>query len=320
MASAQKSYYDVLGVGRDATQDEIKKAYRKLAKKYHPDAGGDEEKFKQINEAYGVLSDEDSRKKYDQFGPDFASYGSAEPTGGYGYPGGTTYTYAGGQVPPDLEDLLKNFGGFGGGWSDIFGGGAQQQTRPVKGRDIKTKLEVTFDEAFRGVKKKVKLRNPDSGETEEVLVNVPAGAVEGGKLRYKGKGGYGSKGAERGDLLVETTIAKHPVFSRKGSNVLMDLPVSVSEAALGAKVMVPTPDGGKIKLNIPAGTQSGKTFTVRGKGAPKVKGSGNGDLKIKVQIVVPNNPSEEQKKALQALAEADAKSGVSIRPNVDAIL
>lgn len=328
MAAKEKTYYEILGVGRDATTDEIKKAYRKLARKHHPDAGGDEETFKKINEAYEVLSDKEKREQYDAFGQ-YSSAAGGGPYGGY-RPGGAGWGQAtvNGQ-PVDLEDLLKNFGGFGGagGWGDIFGNAAAggyanqgYQTRSAKGRDLQTTLEVTFEEAFSGTQKKVKLRNPDSGETEEVLVKVPAGAVDGGKLRYKHKGGYGSEGAERGDLLVVTKIKEHPLFSRKGANVLMTLPVSVAEAALGTKLTVPTPDGGKVKLTIPAGTQSGKTFVLSGKGAPKVKGSGNGDFKVTVQLSVPSTLSDAQRKALEDFQAASDEAGASVRPAVDEAL
>ncbi len=332
-----KTYYDILGVSRDATTDEIKKAYRKLARKYHPDAGGDEDKFKEINVAYETLSDPDKRKEYDQFG----QYASQAGAGGYrgGYPGGGTYTYTttGGQV--NLEDILRGFGGFGG-FDDMFAGaaagGAGRRSAasgcggscgghggyggPSKGRDVQTTLNVTFDEAFRGTAKKVKLRNPDSGEVEEITVKVPAGAVSGGKLRYKGKGGYSADGGERGDLLVVTSIEPHPVFSRKGADVLMTLPIWAWEAALGAKVTIPAPSGGKIKLNIPAGTESGKTFVLTGKGAPKVKGEGNGDFKVTVEVKVPAHLTTKQREALEALKTADEELGASPRPEVDAQL
>ena len=324
MAAKQRNYYDILGVSKDATSDEIKKAYRKLARKYHPDTGGDEEKFKEVNMAYEVLSDPKKREQYDTFGQYSSSAGGA--------PGGWSYTGTG-QMPKEWEDILKNFGGFGGfggngggfggSWSDIFGGaagGQGYQTRPVKGRDLQTTLEVTFEEAFSGTQKKVKIKNPDSGETEEVLVKVPAGAVDGGKLRYKHKGGYGSEGAERGDLLVVTKIAAHPVFSRKNADVCMDLPISIPEAALGTKLTVPTPDGGKVKLTIPAGTQDGKTFVISGKGAPKVKGSGNGDFKVTVKLAVPADPSASEKKALEQLAAAYEEAGRDVRPHISGMV
>ncbi len=318
MTTKQTSYYDILGVKRDATADEIKKAYRKLAQKFHPDAGGNEEKFKEINEAYEVLSDPDKRKQYDLVG-------SYQGSGGFdgGTPGGTwTYTTtSGGSMPKEWEDLFKNFGGFGSAWSSGFGSNRTDANaytqRPIKGRDLQTTLEITFDEAFSGTQKKVKIKNPDSGETEEVLVKVPAGAVDGGKLRYKNKGGYGAENAQRGDLLIITKILSDPVFSRSGADVHMDLPLTFAEAALGTQLTIPTPDRKKIKLKIPAGTQSGKTFVLSGKGAKKVKGTGNGDFKITVNIVVPTKLTSSQEEALKELMRADEQSGTNIRPFID---
>ncbi|MGI6216142.1 MAG: DnaJ C-terminal domain-containing protein [Coriobacteriales bacterium] len=343
MTAKEKTYYDILGVSRDATTDEIKKAYRKLARKYHPDAGGDEEKFKEINVAYETLSDPEKRKQYDEFGQYASSAGRAYS----GTPNESWSYTTSGQIPKEWEDILRNFTGFGGGgsWSDIFNNAGsyrtQQQTRnrggagpqwsyqtsdyssraaSTKGKDLQAVLEITFEEAFSGAQKKVKLRNPDSGEMEEVLVKVPAGAVDGGKLRYKHKGGYSPDGGERGDLLVVTKIKSHPVFSRKSADVLMNLPLTITEAALGTKLTIPAPDGSKVKLRIPAGTEDGKTFVIKGKGAPKVKGKGNGDFKVTVSIAVPKNLDSAQKKALKELEEATKSSGQSVRPNIDAAL
>ncbi len=330
MATKQKSYYDILGVKRDATADEIKKAYRKLARQYHPDAGGDEEKFKEINLAYEILSDPQKREQYDTIGQYSSAAGSGAGYTGYAGNPYTTWTYTGdgsGGIPKDWEDILKNFAGFGGGswqnnWSNATGGAGAStwQQTPIKGKDLQTTLEISFEEAFSGCKKKVKLKNPDTGETEEILVKVPAGAVDGGKLRFKHKGGYGEEGAERGDLLVVTKIAPHPVFSRKGADVLMTLPITFTEAALGSKLTIPTPSGSKVKLNIPAGTQGSKTFVLSGKGANKLKGSGKGDFKITVSVIVPKNLTSEQKEALEALAKADEKAGISPRPQIDKML
>lgn len=324
---AEKSYYDILGIERSASQDEIKKAFRKLARTHHPDAGGDEERFKEINEAYEVLSDPEKRKQYDAFG----KYAGKMPPGGYqtyqgGWPGGGAYTYSG--DPADLSDMFEAiFGGaggsspFGGGASPFgggmpFGGGAggfggpRQAARHTKGKELKATLTVSFDEAFKGCTKKVNVRIPSTGEMQTIDVKVPAGAVDGGKLRYRNKGEYSADGGERGNLVIVTRIAKHPVYSRKGADVLMDLPLTPDEAALGCDVVVPAPDGSNVKIRIPAGTQGGKTFRVSGKGAPKVKGGGMGALCVTVCITVPREPTEEQRKAYEALraANVDAPS------------
>ena len=160
-------------------------------------------------------------------------------------------------------------------------------------------LNVTFDEAFSGAEKRVTVRVPGRGESETLTVKIPAGAVDGGRLRFKGKGGPGENGGASGDLLITTKIDEHPYYSRKGADVLMDVPVSVAEAALGASVVVPTPDGTKVRVKVPAGTQDDTVLTVRGKGAPKVKGEGSGDLKIAVKVLVPKEMNEGQKKAME---------------------
>lgn len=311
--ASNKSYYDILGVGKSASQDEIKKAFRKLAQKYHPDAGGDEEKFKQINEAYAVLSDPQKKAQYDRFGTV-----DGNPFAGYG-------GYGGGGNP---------FGGAGGGagfnWSDIFGNMANGDgafgsnwdfhvNRAVKGKDLQASISLSFDEAFKGCSKKVSIRIPSTGETETVTVNVPAGAVDGGKMRFRGKGEFGIDGGPRGDLLVITRLAEHPLYERDGANVVMRLDVSIAEAALGASIVVPTPDGSMVKMRVPAGSQDGATLRVKGKGAPylKGKGAGNGDLLIKVHVNVPKTLTAEQKAALEAFRDASPDPS-ELRPEVAA--
>lgn len=308
--ASNKSYYDILGVGKSASQDEIKKAFRKLAQKYHPDAGGDEEKFKQINEAYAVLSDPQKKAQYDRFGTV-----DGNPFAGYG-------GYGGGGNP---------FGGAGGAgfnWSDIFGNMANGDgafgsnwdfhvNRAVKGKDLQASISLSFDEAFKGCSKKVSIRIPSTGETETVTVNVPAGAVDGGKMRFRGKGEFGIDGGPRGDLLVITRLAEHPLYERDGANVVMRLDVSIAEAALGASIVVPTPDGSMVKMRVPAGSQDGATLRVKGKGAPylKGKGTGNGDLLIKVHVNVPKTLTAEQKAALEVFRDA-SPDPAELRPEV----
>lgn len=309
--ASNKSYYDILGVSKSASQDEIKKAFRKLAQKYHPDAGGDEEKFKEINEAYAVLSDPQKKSQYDRFGTV-----DGNPFAGYG--GGA---YAGGNP----------FGGAGGAgfnWGDIFGNMANGDgafgsnwdfhvNRAIKGKDLQASIMLSFDEAFKGCSKKVSIRIPSTGETETVTVNVPAGAVDGGKMRFRGRGEHGSGGGKRGDLVVVTKLAEHPLYKRDGANVVMDLDVSIDEAALGAQIVVPTPDGSMVKMRVPAGSQTGNTLRVKGKGAPylKGKGVGNGDLLVKVRVNTPKNLSAEQKAALEAFKAASPDPS-ELRPEV----
>jgi curved DNA-binding protein len=268
--AGKRNYYDILGVQRDATQDDIKKAFRKLAAKYHPDAGGDEEKFKEVSEAYTTLSDAEKRKEYDQ---------------------------------------LLMFGGFD--FSTFFGGqpGSGTRTnRPTKGGDLTMTVDVTAEEAFTGAQRKVSYTIPSTGEKQTLTVKVPAGAVDGGKLRYRGRGEYGANGGARGDLVITTRVAEHPLFKRDGADVRMELPISMYEAALGAEVNVPTPDGSTCRLKIPAGTQDGKTFRFRDLGAPNVKRKGSkGALYVKVRVKVPTRLSAKEREALEALRTSDER-------------
>ena len=302
--AAAPDYYKTLGVPRTATNDEIKKAFRKLARTHHPDTGGDEAKFKEINEAYEVLSDEKKRKLYDQYGtanenqiPQGWGGGAVNVDDIFGGGGGGFGSWA-----DILESIRRGEGAFGTEWDfgggSGFGGGARQP-RPRKGQDMNVTLNVTFDEAFKGAEKRVTVRVPGRGESETLTVKIPAGAVDGGRLRFKGKGGPGESGGAAGDLLITTKIEEHPYYRRKGADVLMDVPVSVAEAALGASIVVPAPDGTKVRVKVPKGTQDDTVLSIKGKGAPKVKGGGSGDLKITVKVVVPKNMNEGQKKAME---------------------
>ena len=301
--AATPDYYKTLGVPRTATADEIKKAFRKLARTHHPDAGGDEAKFKELNEAYEVLSDDKKRKLYDQYGtanenqiPQGWGGGSVNVEDIFGGAGGGFGSWA-----DILESIRHGEGAFGTDWdfNDMSGFGGGRQPRPRKGQDMNVTLIVTFDEAFKGAEKRVTVRAPGRGESETLTVKIPAGAVDGGRLRFKGKGGPGENGGAAGDLLITTKIDPHPYYTRKGADVLMDVPVSVAEAALGASVVVPAPDGTKVRVRVPKGTQDDTVLSVRGKGAPKVKGDGSGDLKITVKVVVPKEMNEGQKKAME---------------------
>ena len=301
--AATPDYYKTLGVPRTATADEIKKAFRKLARTHHPDAGGDEAKFKELNEAYEVLSDDKKRKLYDQYGtanenqiPQGWGGGSVNVEDIFGGAGGGFGSWA-----DILESIRHGEGAFGTDWdfNDMSGFGGGRQPRPRKGQDMNVTLNVTFDEAFKGAEKLVTVRVPGRADKETLTVKIPAGAVDGGRLRFKGKGGPGENGGAAGDLLITTKIDPHPYYTRKGADVLMDVPVSVAEAALGASVVVPAPDGTKVRVRVPKGTQDDTVLSVKGKGAPKVKGEGAGDLKITVKVVVPKDMNEGQKKAME---------------------
>lgn len=363
------NYYDILGVKKDASADDIKKAFRRLARKHHPDAGGDEEKFKQINEAYEVLSDAEKRQQYDQYGQYFG--GNAPPGAGRGgWPGGASGPGGYRVENVDMGDLGDLFGNLFGGGGGGVGGRRAGRPQPHRGSDVQLDLQLTFDEALKGTSTKVQIERaetcqvcggsgakqgtspvtcPACGGTGQVsqgqgmfgfsrtcprcqgagtvieqpcpacrgrgtvvrlkpvTVNVPAGSTEGGKLRFKGKGQPGSNGGPAGDLYVITRIKPHPFYTREGADVTLDLPVSVAEAALGTEVMVPVPDGGKVKLKVPAGTQSGRVFRITGKGAPKLKGSGHGDLKVKAKVVVPEKLNADEKRLFEELAQASSE-------------
>ena len=290
----KRSYYDVLGVKRDASDDDIKRAFRKLAAKYHPDAGGDEQKFKEVSEAYTTLSDPQKRREYDQLlmfggipGADF---------GGSGGRGRYTYTT---NVGGDWSDIFNNMrngdGAFGGfDFSSIFGGAAGARAasnRPTKGSDLTMSVDVSAEEAFRGATRKATYRVPSTGEEQTLTIKIPAGAVDGGKLRYRGRGEYGTNGGDRGDLVITT-----------------HLPISIYEASLGATVDVPTPDGTEVRLKVPAGTQDGKTFRFRDLGAPNVKRKGSrGALYVTVRVKVPTMLTKKERDALESLRDADTR-------------
>ena len=321
-----KTYYDVLGVQQNASDEEIKKAFRKLAVKYHPDHGGDEEKFKEISEAYETLSNPEKRKEYDQL----LMFGGIPGQGGYSSnPYGNTYTYSsgGGGASPwgDIFDSIFRGEGVGGSeWAQQggfggFGGtanaGASGRSRARKGSDLSLTIDVSADDAFRGVQRRVTYHIPSTGEEQTIMVSVPAGAVDGGKLRYKRRGEYGTNGGERGDLVVTTHVEEHPLFKRKGADVTMEVPISAYEAALGCQISVPTPGGSTVRLKIPAGTQTGKTFRFKDMGAPDVKHKGStGSLLVKIVVKVPTQLSDSERDALEKL---QCEDGRDYRAEVD---
>ena len=317
---AQKNFYDVLGVSKDASQDDIKKAFRKLAVKYHPDNGGDEKKFKELSEAYETLSNDKKRREYDQMlmfgGIPGAEYGG---NGGRGY---TTYTTNVGDNLNDFFSNISNGEGFGGfDFSSIFGGGpagASRARRPVRGGDLMLTISVTAQQAFDGTTREVSYMVPSTKERTTLKVTVPAGAYDGMKLRYHNQGEYGENGGARGDLVITTQVEEHPLFKRDGADVKMDLPMSVWELALGASVEVPTPSGKKVLLHVPAGTQDGKTFRFRDMGAANVRRKGvKGALLVTVRVKVPTRLSTKEREAIKILRDADTRD---YRKNVEEYL
>jgi molecular chaperone DnaJ len=369
----EKDYYQVLGVPKNASQADVKKAYRKLAQQYHPDANPGnaeaEAKFKDVSSAYDVVGDADKRKQYDQVRQMVGSgggRGGGFPGGGFpggGFPGG--FPGAGGRVRVEnIGDLNDLFGG-------LFGGGARQRTaqrQPARGADLETEVKVSFEQAMDGANVPVKIRGasrcktcggsgaepgtsritcPQCAGTGQVSVNqglfqmaqtcprcagggsiveepchtcrgagfvqgtrefqvkVPAGVKQGTRIKLTGRGEAPRAGGQPGDLYVVVRVQPHKVFGRKGNDLTIDLPVSISEAALGSNVQVPTLNG-PVTLKVPSGTPSGKTFRVRGKGAPTK--SGTGDLLVTVQVDVPRKLSRQQKDLLRQLQEAERES------------
>ena len=372
MPEQKRDYYEVLGVSKGASDDELKKAYRKLAKKYHPDMNpGDkdaEAKFKEVNEAYEVLSDKEKRAKYDQFG-----HAGVDPNFGAGGFGGG---FDMGDI--DLGDIFGSF--FGGG----FGGfGGQQQPRanaPQRGESLRANLTITFEEAAFGCEKEIELNRTEPcddchgsgcqpGTTAEtcpdcrgsgvvriqrggggfsfstsapcsrcrgtgkiihspcktcggagsvrkkrrIAVTIPAGIDDGQAISLRGQGNAGKNGGPAGDLIVGVRVKPHPQFKREGTTVLYEQPISFYQAAMGAELEIPTIDG-KVKYTLPAGTQTGTTFRLRGKGIPELRGRGRGDQYVTVTVQVPTALTAEQKEALHAfgaaMGEAPAENGV----------
>lgn len=358
MADNKRDYYEILGLSKGASEDDIKKAYRKLAKENHPDLNPNdkaaEARFKEIGEAYEVLSDSDKRSKYDQFG-----HAAFDPNSGFG----------GGAGFGGFGDIFTDiFGGFG----DIFGGSSSSSARngPQRGESIRTGISVSFEEAAFGCSKDINITRVEGcdtcsgsgcapGTTSEVCgtcngsgtvrsqqrtplgvfsttspcnkcggsgkiihqpcsackgagmvrkqrkisVGIPAGIDDGQTISLKGQGGAGKNGGGAGDLYITVAIRRHSVFERDGSSVLLDMPITFTDAALGAQVEVPTLDG-KVKYSIPEGTQPGTVFRLRGKGIPYLKGSGRGDQFVTVNVVVPKNLSAAQKELLRQFADS----------------
>ena len=358
----KRDYYEVLGLQKGASDAEIKKAYRKLAKQYHPDLNPDdpeaEAKFKEVNEANQVLSDPEKRAKYDQFG-----HAGVDPS----YGGGANFT--GGFEGVDLGDIFADI--FGGGMGGFGGGRSSNPNAPRRGADIAVQLEIGFMEACKGVSHDITINRtedcpecsgtgakagtstktcPDckgrgyvtvqqrsmfgmmqsqrpcskcggkgkiiespcgkcggSGKTtmkKTVSVKVPAGIDDGMTLNVRGQGSVGTNGGQRGDLKVRISVRKDPVFEREDYNIWIDFPITYAQAALGAEIEVPTIDG-KVSYNVPAGTQPGTVFRLRGKGVQKLQRSegDRGDQMVKINVEVPKNLNKKQKEALQAFED-----------------
>lgn len=360
---AKRDYYEVLGVSKDASDDEIKKAYRKLSKKYHPDINQDKdapEKFKEVAEAYEVLSDAQKRAAYDQYG-----HASTDPNfnGGFGGAGFDSSGFGG------FEDIFSSFFGGGSGFGGSgFGGSRANAPRP--GDDLQYTLDLTFEEAIHGCEKEIQYRRfeecttchgtgakegtqPETcskchgqgmvnvqrqtplgrmmtqevcdechgqgkiikekcttchgqgivEEKHKLKVTVPAGVEDGHQMRLSGQGQAGSNGGGYGDLYIVFHVRESHEFKRQGADIYYELPLNFAQVALGDEVEVPTVNG-KVKLKVPAGTQPGKTFRLRGKGAPRLNGNGHGDQYVIAHVITPRDMNEKQKEAMRLFAEA----------------
>lgn len=296
---AEPEFYQVLGVSRSASADEIKKAYRKLARQNHPDLKPDDpaaaERFKQVQEAYSTLGDEQKRKQYDQFGTTFPGGG---PGAGGGGPFRYTWNTGGGEVPFDINDL---FGG--GGFEDVFSGRAGGPRATRRGRDQQADVRVPFLTAALGGSVDVRLSS--GGRTETLGVKIPAGVDDGSVIRLAGQGDPSQSGGPAGDLLLTVHVEPHAYYRRDDDDILVDVPVTPSEAVLGAKVEVPTLSEGKVVVTIPPGTSTGMKLRLRGKGLVDKRSGATGDMFVVVKIVVPRDPVEEIKSLYQQLAKHD---------------
>jgi curved DNA-binding protein len=313
-----RDFYDVLGVGRNADQSEIHRAYRKLARQHHPDVNKDpsaETRFKEISEAYDVLSDPELRKRYDAFGEDFrrvppdvdpeawrrarayAGAGAGGPAGGPGgsgprgpWPGGGDVRFDDIGEDVDLDDLLGS----------IFGGRPRRTAwGPMPGSDQEVEAEITVEEAYHGTQRSLTITGPDGQRTLDV--NIPAGVTDGQRIRLRGQGGRGMGGGEPGDLYLIIRIAPHPRYRVSGRDLYAPLSLSPWEAALGAAVRVDTP-GGSAKVNVPAGTSTGRRLRLKGRGLPNRRGE-PGDFYAEAQIRVPSSLTDEERRLFRELRE-----------------
>lgn len=313
MSVEYKDYYQVLGVGRNASQEDISKAFKKLARKYHPDLNPDkpeaEKRFKEANEAYEVLKDPEKRKLYDQLGPNWQHGQNFEPPPGFGggryhFGGGGPGGFGGAQGFSDFFETIFGMGGPQGGFRP--GGGYAR--RPRRGDDAEVGLSLTLEEAFRGGPKAISLQEQTLGpdgrprlSTKTLDVTIPAGIKDGARIRLAGQGSPGNSGGPAGDLYLKVRIAPHPLFKLEGEHVVLDLPLAPWEAALGCTVKVPTLDR-SVELTVPPGVSSGQKLRLRGYGL----GSGDkkGDQLVRIMIKTPPKATDEERELWEKLAAA----------------
>ncbi|HEY5891985.1 MAG TPA: DnaJ C-terminal domain-containing protein [Chthoniobacterales bacterium] len=317
MAVQYRDYYEILGISKTATQDEVRKAFRKLARKHHPDVAEEkdkkaaEAKFKEINEAYEVLGDPEKRKKYDQLGPSWQEYAGAgagpQPRRGRGR------TAAGFPPEPDFEfggtgfsDFFEQF--FGGGARFSRGGftdGSRMGFGAVRGQDVEADLMVTIDEVLHGSKRTVSFRRGHEGKVETYTVKIPPGVREGKRIRLAGRGEAGAQGGEAGDLYLNVRIAKHPDYEIDGNDLIYRVQLEPWQLVLGAEIAVPTPDG-RVKLKVRPGSQVGQKLRLRGKGLPGMTTGTRGDFYVVLEVVIPTELTKEQRAAWEKLATGNS--------------
>lgn len=308
---AKKDFYSVLGVSRNASADELKKAFRKLAMKYHPDKNPNdkaaEERFKEVNEAYDVLSDDKKRKMYDQFGHAGFQQGGAGPNPFRGFEGfgGFQQGFDPRQGPEGFQDMFNDFFG------EFFSGdptGRKGFRQDARGADLRYTLTITLEEAATGTEKRIHFVRRRGGREDnaKLSITVPAGVKPGQRLKLRGEGDS-PPGGKPGDLYVIVNFHEHPLFKRRDNDVLLELPISFIDALLGTEVEVPTLTG-KAMLNVPANTHPGQIFRLKGKGFPDVGGYSPGDMLVKIVVDIPNNISEEERQALEKLRKTSSQT------------
>lgn len=318
----EDDYYETLGVARDANPEAIKKAYRGMARKYHPDVNpGDktaEKKFKQIQQAYDILSDPEKRAMYDRYGTAaFEGMGAAGPR-----TSASEWTARFGQPGEETIDFTEFFGPFAAGGGGAQAGGAggagifeellgrmktpRGSARPRAGRSLEAQLSIPFLTAVRGGETSINVQR-EEGKQENLVVKIPPGVDTGAKLRLKGQGEPALKGGQPGDLTILITVEPHPYFRRDGRDLLVEVPVTIAEAALGAKIDIPSLDGTKA-LTIPPGTSSGQKLRLKGQGIPAAGGNPEGDLFVQLKVVVPRNLDDASKRLIQEFADRNKQN------------
>jgi curved DNA-binding protein len=282
---AGRDYYRALGVERTASETDIRQAYRRLARQYHPDINPGntdaEARFKEINEAYEVLSDAEKRQQYDRFGSNWSQYAQGSAGGAAGWPGGA------GTAGVDFSDVFESF--FGGGGGPRGAGGVRSA-----GRDIEQPVDITLDEAFSGTQRAIQLQAPGA-PPRTITVKIPAGAATGSRIRVSGEGGAGMAGGRRGDLMLLVSVADHPAFTRQGDDLTREADVDLYTMLLGGEVRVPVMGGKTVTLKVPAGAQNGRTVRVAGQGMPRLRApETRGDLFVVLRPQLPTALTQEE--------------------------